>query len=389
MQPAGETGSVTFTRADAPPGAPGSVLNRAEVRPSGDSQLLPGQLAASPRRMDDEAASQTAGCRERPPSRSPSMIEIRDLAKRYGDTVAVDGLTFDVKPGWVTGFLGPNGAGKSTTMRLILGLDAPSRGTAKVNGRRLPRHPPPSVRGRCTAGGARDPPRPSRPRPPAGARAGQRNPPRPGRRRARDGGARFGRSQARRGLLAGHEPATGHRRRAARRSRGPAARRAGQRPGSRGHHLDPHPPSGPGGRGPHGLVVEPPHERDVDDGAPPDRDRTGPPHRRHQRRRVHPAQLRQLRAGAVPASPTGSAHCWPRTRTASRTPTTARCSWAASIARPWPTPRSRRASGSTSSPPRRPPSRRPTSSSPKTASSTDPTRRPVPAATPLQPLRVA
>ena len=63
------------------------------------------------------------------------MIEIRDLAKRYGDTVAVDGLTFDVKPGWVTGFLGPNGAGKSTTMRLILGLDAPSRGTAKVNGR--------------------------------------------------------------------------------------------------------------------------------------------------------------------------------------------------------------------------------------------------------------
>ena len=63
------------------------------------------------------------------------MIEIRDLTKRYDDTLAVDGLTFDVKPGWVTGFLGPNGAGKSTTMRLILGLDAPTRGSATVNGR--------------------------------------------------------------------------------------------------------------------------------------------------------------------------------------------------------------------------------------------------------------
>src|ERR1700737_5301607 len=62
------------------------------------------------------------------------MIDARNLTKRYGDKTAVDDLTFTVKPGSVTGFLGPNGAGKSTTMRLILGLDAPSGGTVTVNG---------------------------------------------------------------------------------------------------------------------------------------------------------------------------------------------------------------------------------------------------------------
>ena len=63
------------------------------------------------------------------------MIEIRQLVKQYGDKTAVDGLDFTVKPGVVTGFLGPNGAGKSTTMRLIVGLDAPTTGSATVNGR--------------------------------------------------------------------------------------------------------------------------------------------------------------------------------------------------------------------------------------------------------------
>ncbi|MFD0687435.1 ABC transporter ATP-binding protein [Actinomadura fibrosa] len=64
------------------------------------------------------------------------MIEIRELTKRYGGTVAVDGLSFEVRPGAVTGFLGPNGAGKSTTMRVLLGLDAATSGEALVNGRR-------------------------------------------------------------------------------------------------------------------------------------------------------------------------------------------------------------------------------------------------------------
>jgi ABC-2 type transport system ATP-binding protein len=63
------------------------------------------------------------------------MITVENVTKRYGDKVAVDDLTFKVKPGIVTGFLGPNGAGKSTTMRLILGLDAPTSGSAAVDGR--------------------------------------------------------------------------------------------------------------------------------------------------------------------------------------------------------------------------------------------------------------
>ena len=63
------------------------------------------------------------------------MIEARGLTKRYGDTVAVDHLSFGVEPGRITGFLGPNGAGKTTTMRLILGLDRPTDGTVTVNGK--------------------------------------------------------------------------------------------------------------------------------------------------------------------------------------------------------------------------------------------------------------
>jgi ABC-2 type transport system ATP-binding protein len=63
------------------------------------------------------------------------MIEARGLSKRYGDTLAVDDLSFDVKPGRITGFLGPNGAGKTTTMRLILDLDRPTSGSVTVNGK--------------------------------------------------------------------------------------------------------------------------------------------------------------------------------------------------------------------------------------------------------------
>ena len=68
------------------------------------------------------------------------MIEVRELSKRYGGRLAVDALSFTVKPGVVTGFLGPNGAGKSTTMRIVLGLDRPSSGTATVNGRPFTAH---------------------------------------------------------------------------------------------------------------------------------------------------------------------------------------------------------------------------------------------------------
>jgi ABC-2 type transport system ATP-binding protein len=66
------------------------------------------------------------------------MIEIDGLTKRYGDKTAVDRLSFVVEPGVVTGFLGPNGAGKSTTMRMIAGLDRPTSGTVRVNGKHYP-----------------------------------------------------------------------------------------------------------------------------------------------------------------------------------------------------------------------------------------------------------
>src|SRR5579864_1326209 len=72
-----------------------------------------------------------------------ATIEVRGLRKRFGPTVALDGMTFTVQPGQVTGFVGPNGAGKSTTMRVVLGLDAPDEGTALIGGQRYQtlRHP--------------------------------------------------------------------------------------------------------------------------------------------------------------------------------------------------------------------------------------------------------
>ncbi len=71
------------------------------------------------------------------------MIQATQLTKRYGDKTAVDDLSFDVVPGVVTGFLGPNGSGKSTTMRMILGLDLPTKGQVTVNGKRYEDHPAP------------------------------------------------------------------------------------------------------------------------------------------------------------------------------------------------------------------------------------------------------
>src|SRR4051794_41828373 len=108
------------------------------------------------------------------------MIEARQLTKRYGDKTAVDGVDFTVRPGAVTGFLGPNGAGKSTTMRMIIGLDAPTAGTVTVNGRRYARHTAPlhevgallearSIHPRRPAGG-----------PPMGPADTPRTPPAPG-----------------------------------------------------------------------------------------------------------------------------------------------------------------------------------------------------------------
>jgi ABC-2 type transport system ATP-binding protein len=68
------------------------------------------------------------------------VIEARNLTKKYGDKTVVDDVTFTIRPGRVTGFLGPNGAGKSTTMRMILGLDTPTRGSVTVHGRPYRQH---------------------------------------------------------------------------------------------------------------------------------------------------------------------------------------------------------------------------------------------------------
>jgi ABC-2 type transport system ATP-binding protein len=72
--------------------------------------------------------------------RGKPVIEASGLTKRYGETTAVNDLSFSVRPGIVTGFLGPNGSGKSTTMRLILGLDAPTNGDVIVNGKHYREH---------------------------------------------------------------------------------------------------------------------------------------------------------------------------------------------------------------------------------------------------------
>ncbi|MFF5292181.1 ABC transporter ATP-binding protein [Paractinoplanes globisporus] len=71
------------------------------------------------------------------------MIQLRDVTKRYGAKTVVDRLSFTARPGQVTGFLGPNGAGKSTTMRMVVGLDAPTSGEALVNGKRYAEHAAP------------------------------------------------------------------------------------------------------------------------------------------------------------------------------------------------------------------------------------------------------
>src|SRR5882757_1495463 len=78
--------------------------------------------------------------RSSPSSRGLLMIEAHGLTKRYGERTAVADLSFTVRPGSVTGFLGPNGAGKSTTMRMILGLDAPTSGDVTVNGKHYADH---------------------------------------------------------------------------------------------------------------------------------------------------------------------------------------------------------------------------------------------------------
>ncbi len=81
-----------------------------------------------------------------------ATIEVTGLRKRFGPTLALDGMSFTVQPGQVTGFVGPNGAGKSTTMRVVLGLDAPDEGQARVGGQPYQAPAPPHAGHRLAAG---------------------------------------------------------------------------------------------------------------------------------------------------------------------------------------------------------------------------------------------
>src|SRR5579863_3828691 len=110
------------------PSSFGRIRNQRTGRRAAGGQ--PGRLLAAP-----GSGRYTAGMVPAARGGTQAMIEARGLTKRFGDKLAVDQLTFSVDPGRITGFLGPNGAGKTTTMRLILGLDRPTRGAVTVHGK--------------------------------------------------------------------------------------------------------------------------------------------------------------------------------------------------------------------------------------------------------------
>src|ERR1017187_2151003 len=115
-----------WTATTSPSLAPARIVNQRGGETPKDlvTRIRPSRVASSfaPRKMQSSVASF-----------EELMLKIDHLTKRYGGTLAVDDLDFDVKPGVVTGFLGPNGSGKSTTMRIILGLDHPTKGRATIN----------------------------------------------------------------------------------------------------------------------------------------------------------------------------------------------------------------------------------------------------------------
>ena len=203
------------------------------------------------------------------------MIEAHGLTKRYGQITAVDQLSFDVRPGVVTGFLGPNGSGKSTTMRLILGLDAADRGTVKVGGRRYRDLPCPLREvGALLEARAFHPGRSARAHLQALAASNGIPPCRVDEVLQLVGLARPHGGQPQGGpALPGHGSAARHRRRAARRPARPSPRRAGQRPGPGGHPLDQEPDEVAGRRGADRVRLQPPDHRDGADRRAPHRHR--------------------------------------------------------------------------------------------------------------------
>src|SRR3984885_3253601 len=129
----GSKSSTTSTRMTTH--SPSPQLACAFSMPGRRSQLGPSQRHRAETGPGVQPASKGHSPTEKGDRMSDATIEVSGLRKRFGPTLALDGMTFTVSPGQVTGFIGPNGAGKSTTMRVILGLDAPDEGTAVISGR--------------------------------------------------------------------------------------------------------------------------------------------------------------------------------------------------------------------------------------------------------------
>ena len=264
------------------------------------------------------------------------MIEARGLTKRYGDKIAVDDLTFTVQPGIVTGFLGPNGAGKSTTMRMILGLDAPTAGQRH-------RQRPPLRRAtprRCARSARCWRPRAvhtgrTRLQPPAGPGRHHRHPGAGSTRSSTWSGC----SEVARKRAGGFSLGMGQRLGIASALLGDPRhadpRRAGQRPRPRGHPVDPQPAQVARRRGPHGLRLLAPDERDGADRRAADHHRPRPADRRRVGGGVHPrvvaaaasgsARRRRRRCATLLAGPGRHRHhgrgraCWRSTGWTART----------------------------------------------------------------------
>ena len=230
------------------------------------------------------------------------MIEARSLTKRYGSTVAVSDLSFTIRPGMVTGFLGPNGAGKTTTMRMILGLDYPTAGTVTIGGVPYARLDYPMrevgalLEARAMHGG-----RTARSHLLSLAQTNDIP-----RRRVDEVLGIVGLADVAgkrsKGFSLGHEPASRHRRRPARRSADPDLRRASERARSRGHRLDPDLHEVAGRGRPDGTRVQPPDVGDGEHRRSPHRDRTRAADRRLQHGRVHRQQLRSGGLGPYAAA---------------------------------------------------------------------------------------
>ena len=227
------------------------------------------------------------------------MIVASGLTKTYGAKTAVDGISFTVEPGRVTGFLGPNGAGKSTTMRMILGLDRPTGGSVTVDGRRYADSPAPLREvGALLEAKAVHPGRSARNhlRWLAAATASRA----PGRRGARP--RRPPRSPGSgRQVLARHGPAARYRRRAARRPAGLVLDEPVNGLDPEGIRWVRNLPAGCR-RGPYGLRLQPPDGRDGADRRPPDGHRPRPGAGRLLDGGLHRRPRRLLRPGAQPAA---------------------------------------------------------------------------------------